>query len=609
MALSGYLGQDDFGGHTFVQDDGAELYVPDIPEARRLAMQFQNAPAPQTEARGGRSTLDLQFGGQSAPPAAPPTASDVAPVVQQGPRGPVVAQPYTPGKPAPAPAPPPRAPDLPGVSAPGAEPEPGAQPGLSPAEEASIHRPNAGGGGISQAQILKKAGQGVAVPGGMSTEVSGAIPENPEIEAAWAGAKKAEFDAQRTIHEANLETAEAQRLGAQQQRAQLEYQAGIDAVRMRAIEDAAANKMRMVQDFDQEAQSRYADFGPDRVFKSKGTWAVIGAAIMQGLGAWAAITGRTQNFAMDIINAQKDADVQAQRDEYMRDKDARNNLVADIARATGDLDVATEAAKAIQMNIMSAHAGEMAALSKRTDIANNWQLWQAQFRQGVVDHMQKAYERGLGNTVLKTSAAFEYPKAATGGGPLTIEQLAKREEAATRVVDARRKRAPSTGDDSGLGYEGRKEVAKARAETQAKEQSKLDVALQESAGGLSTTLQNVGRMRKLSGFSSRVGAFGFGTDEYQEGGGLVADTQTSYAKIKTGGVVTGADLETSEKVVPDITAAKPDEAALNAFEKRAKQEFVNKARSLKPSLRKVPPSQILMQYGVSATADDDKELK
>jgi hypothetical protein len=452
MALTAWNGQDEFGGHSFVTDTGAELYVPDSPEAQRYAAQLQAAPQPDYEARGGRTTLDINLGGQSGPPQAPPSVPDVAPVrvVQQGPKGPVIGRPMQAGMQTGAIAP--AAQEVAAYNAiptlPGAAPQEGAAPGsaygLTPQEEALYNRIPAGSPGTTQQSILKKVGQGVAVPSAYSLETSGAVPENPEIEAAWVGAKKAEFDAQKSIAEQNAAIADAQRAAAANAAVDEQMKLITAQERQRVMREEADRKIQAVHAFDQEAQARYADFGPDRLFKQKGTWATIGAAIMQGLGAWAAITGHTQNYAMEIIqNAQK-RDIEAQRDEYMRDKDARNNLVADIARATGDLDVATEAAKAIQLNIAAAHAGEMAALSKRTDVANNWQLFQAQFQAGVVEHMQKAYERGLGNTVIKQSAQFEYPKAGGGGG-FSYKDLEARELSKTKVVEARQKRGQATG--------------------------------------------------------------------------------------------------------------------------------------------------------------------
>lgn len=612
MALVAWNGQDEFGGHSFVQDNGTELYVPDSDVARRIAASLQ-----QPDMRLAANTPADPDTDIDAPPQEPPSVADVPQaagatgeepgVMRSGiARGSQVVMDKREAAP----------PPIPGVAAPGAVPGVAASASpyaLTPQQiDAELNRPAPYSPGVSQGQLSAKAKTGVPVPTSQSSEVSGAVPQNPEIEAAWVGAKKAEFDAQRAMHERNLETAEAQRLGAQQQRAQLEYQAGIDAVRLQAMQEEAQRKIQAVQDFDREAQARYADFGPDRFFKQRGTWATIGAAIMQGLGAYAAITGHTQNFAMEIIQRAQDADVQAQRDEYLRDKDARNNLVADIARATGDVDAATEAAKAIQLNIAATHAGEMAALSKKADAAGNWKVWQAQFQAGVVDHMQKAYERGLGNTVLKTTAQVKYPQAGGGGGPLTLQQKTAR----LKAINAYNAEAAKVGlapmaltpeEQHGIAVSGAKSKADATAKTQAKQQGDLT----ESAAALSTTLQGVARMRELSGVKSRIGAGKVGTKEYMEGQALVEDTRLGFAKIKTGGVVTESDKANAAKVIPDITSVTERSGAkLDAIEKRAKQDYINKVRAVDPSARTKKPSQILLEAGVQAKPDtDDKELQ
>lgn len=612
MALVRYGGQDELGGHLFFQDDGQELYVPDMPEARRIAASLQTQSDMRLAQNANAPDTDID-----APPQEEPSVADVPQasgatgqepgVMRSGvARGSQVVLDNREGAP----------PPIPGVAAPGTAQTAAAPPNkyaLTPQQiDAELNRPAPYSPGVSQKQLAAKAKTGVPVPASQTVEVSGAVPQHPDIEAAWVASKKAEFEAQQRIADANSAAADTAQLKSVVD--QFHYQDQLERKQMQvdALKQEAQNKIKIVQNFDQEAQARYADFGPDRYFKQKGTWATIGAAIMQGLGAWAAITGRTQNFAMEIIQRTKDADVQAQRDEYMRDKDARNNLVADIARATGDLDVATEAAKAIQMNIMASHAAEMAALSKRTDVANNWKLWEAQFQAGVVEHMQKAYERSLGNTVLKTTAQVKYPQAPGGGGPLTLQQKTAR----LKAINAYNSEAAKVGlppmaltpeEQHAINVSGAKAKADATAKTQAKQQGDLT----ESAAALSTTLQGVTRMRELSGVKSRVGVGKVGTAEYMEGQALVEDTRLGFAKIKTGGVVTESDKANAAKVIPDITSVTERSGAkLDAIERRAKQEYINRVRAVDPSARTKKPSQILLEAGVQAKPDkDDKELQ
>jgi hypothetical protein len=224
------------------------------------------------------------------------------------------------------------------------------------------------------------------------------------------------------------------------QRIHEENRVGREQAHRQRIEAEVTAKMSAVQQFDDEAQGRYAEFGPDRFFKQKGTWATIGAAIAQGLGAYAAILGRTENFAGNIIQNAIDRDIAAQREEYLRDKDARNNLVADLARVTGDLDVATEGAKAVQMRITQAHGAELAALSKRPEIASNFKLWNAGFTQKIADQLQSTADRARGNVTIKDTGKIEYPRAGGGGGPPTLKQIAQEETLKTGIAKSRAER-------------------------------------------------------------------------------------------------------------------------------------------------------------------------
>lgn len=613
MALAGYNGQDELGGHSFVTDTGAELYVPDSPEARRYAAQLQVAPQPDYEARGpGRSTLGLSpFSGQSGPQQTPPSVPDVAPVVQTGPKGPIAAQPYQPGMQRGVVAPAAKEtaeynaiPTLPGAAQPGGTV--GASPySLTPEEEALYNRRSPGSPGTTHQQLLDKIDQGVPIRTGMSTETTGAIPENPEIEAAWVGAKKAEYDAQKVIHQAGIEQNEAERLYWLDQRIKNENKVSVAEAHKEAVETEARNKIKIVQDFDQEAQSRYADFGPDRFFKRKGTWATIGAAIMQGIGAYAAITGHTQNFAMEIIQSAQNRDIEAQRDEYMRDKDARNNLVADIARATGDVDVATEAAKAVQLNIAAAHAGEMAALSKRTDIANNWQLFQAQFQSGVVDHMQKAYERGLGNTVIKQTAQYEYPKAASGGGPISYKELEAREKSKTAVVEARAKRGQAGGQNlSDVQEKQVEELAKRLDPVIKLEQSVKNVkkaGLESSASGIA------GKLPGSETASDIAAALGHkGSQERQQARSAFSEFIFADTAEESGASVPPAELERRTR---NKEGALSTQAARKAAIERAQSKVDAKKRNFLSGVPKAVRDEYFKRYGQTVVEEKQRAPK
>lgn len=78
--------------------------------------------------------------------------------------------------------------------------------------------------------------------------------------------------------------------------------------RRKAFEDQAAD----VKKLRDEAAAGKPDY--DRWWKDRGTGGRVVGAIAQALGAAGASLGHTQNFAMEIINRQIDADIMQQRD-------------------------------------------------------------------------------------------------------------------------------------------------------------------------------------------------------------------------------------------------------------------------------------------------------
>lgn len=616
MALAGWLGLDENGGHTFLQDDGAELYVPDIPEARAWASRVPD----MREAKNAASLSTYGQDPSRAPPGAPPSVPDSpqGPVILPGPKGPVVAPQTQTGMHTGAVAPAaqtvqayndiPTLPVAQPAAAGGAAPAGGGAPLVTPQEEALVYARTGGSPGVSQAQLRQKATQGVVMPSTHAVETQGGYPTDPTAEALRVQGYGMEAEAQAAQAVAADQRAKAEAAYWMNQRIHEENRIGREQAHRQRIEAEVTAKMSAVQQFDDEAQGRYAEFGPDRFFKQKGTWATIGAAIAQGLGAYAAILGRTENFAGNIIQNAIDRDIAAQRDEYLRDKDARNNLVADLARVTGDLDVAAEGAKAVQMRITQAHGAELAALSKRPEIASNFKLWNAGFNQKIADQIQTAADRARGNVTIREGATVAYPQAATGGGPPSLETIAKRTGALKSIAQDRDEIAGMKGEATGgahLTYKQRQDLAlseaKSKAEGGARQGAKTQESLRESAAGLSTTLQGIQRLRELNSVSSRVGVGKMGTSEFAEAQSLTEDTLLGYAKIKTGGVVTESDKANARAVIPDITTATQRVGPkLDVLEKRAKAEYVNRVRAHDPTARGKSDEKILMEAGVES---------
>ncbi len=484
----------ELGAHTFIHDDGSSLLTPDFPEARRLASTLQSlAPQPvaQNTPMGPDTAIDarpqVEASVADVPQASGATGNEAG-VMRSGAMraGLDVVNPQ-------------QLPTLPGVGAAGGAAAGTTASGLTPDELALIGKSRPASPGETPAQFAARVAKGRLVRSGQEVTTVGAHPLPPWIAEAQGAAQEAQFKAHTAVANAQLELADLAVAEIRDKRASVEQELRDKKYAEAVREDIAQMKMDSIKQFDADAQVRYAEFGPERLFKRKGTWATIGAAIAQGLGAYAAIaSGTGRNYAQEIIQSAIDRDVQAQRDEYLRDRDVRNNLVADLTRATGDVETATQAAKLIQNNLAQSHAQELAALSKRTDITNNWVLWQADWQKGVADQYERLHNTARGQVTTKDTFKQEYPRARSGGGPLTIQQLAAQWEAGAKIVKARNQ---ATGRD--VDEHSAKRLESAAEKLAAL--SKLEQAVKEvEKAGVEGTATSVGS--RLPGAKAATGA-------------------------------------------------------------------------------------------------------
>lgn len=475
MAIVGYSGPGEYGGHKFQQDDGSE-FVSFGDEAGKLAASFAT-PAPAVAAPDPSAGLYPDMGAAPAGPdmrtaqAAP--AAGPSPMAQAMGAQQAAPQQAADWRAIPA--------DTPGSKfnkwdAVGrGQATPGLEAGVDAVLtggggrkiEGTIPRQGDGGGGtggglpagpparvsmpgspgVSQGQLKALSTQGVEMPGSSVTETSGIIPRNPELEASYYDAAidlRMMREKQRDADMAHLDV-QAER--AKREAADERNQAIIKQAEADSHRATAAQKVEYLKRFDTALQAR--EVNPDRFFESRGTWSRVAAAVSVALGAYAATLSGGKNQAMEILHQSIADDIDAQKAQYAKDRDARNNLVADLDRVYGDIDEAVEAAKAIQMKAALAHGREITASDGRAEVARGFDNFEQDLRMKMIEREEALFTRSMGNTTSRQVSSIEYPRAASGGGsrPLTDkEQTAWWKDQAERTKAQREIRGEG-GDD------------------------------------------------------------------------------------------------------------------------------------------------------------------
>lgn len=220
----------------------------------------------------------------------------------------------------------------------------------------------------------------------------------------------------KSIAEATAAHAQAANISAQQQLAH--QQAEIQ------------RKQQAYKDQNQHLTAELADYtktaapDPNRFFKNRGVVANIFSAIGQGLGAFGASVGHTQNFAFEYVQSQIKADIAQQQAEYEAGRADRNNALARFVNYYhGDMDMAKAAMLQAQNKVAETETQAFAAQAQSKDISASAQVLAAQFQQQQLLAEQQRAELAQGKTTTTSEDKFHQ---ASGGGdgskPLTLEQ-------------------------------------------------------------------------------------------------------------------------------------------------------------------------------------------
>jgi hypothetical protein len=409
MAVARVLGRDELGGIEFENDDGTTFYTFGE-DADSLAATLPAAPPPEAAdmrtadaggfiqaAREQRAT-DAAASERSAADAPAGVAGDIRDLAAQAYAGQVYGTGQAQQQPQEA-----------------AEPQEPIEPQTDPFLD-SINAPVSVpySPGVGREQLAARSSQGVPVPTTYTERTEGAVPIVPEIEQRQADLYDQQEELARWQYQGRVAGARAAAAEAQADNDYWQNQAYQRRAEMNRAQRIAEERFAAVQQKDAEIAAHKED--PTRFFSERGPWVTIAAAVMMGLGEYAAILGGTgKNTAKDLIMQAVHADVAAQRQDYLTKKDARKSLFGQYMESLGDLDAASEATAYSQKGIAQAYAQQMAALSGAGQADGEWAKMLMELEQQRVAHARKIVEQTTGKIVATTSSSVEYPRAASGG--------------------------------------------------------------------------------------------------------------------------------------------------------------------------------------------------
>lgn len=252
------------------------------------------------------------------------------------------------------------------AQAPAEQPEPGAPPAsiARPAEPTAAEPPQPppptidpfapvyqpGSPGVNPDKQIR---EGRFVPTTSSTVREGGFA--PEIAHGLSQGYSAAHEAQQATTQALAQSHIARNNA---ERAQIEAQLPL---LQKQADDAKADQLRRENEFKSKRQAMDADLenfakekqpDPGRYFKDRGVFAMIGAAISQAMGAYAATLSGGRNFAQEIIERRIDEDIRAQELAYKEGRADRSNSIARYVSEQGmSLEEARATAKAAAQGV------------------------------------------------------------------------------------------------------------------------------------------------------------------------------------------------------------------------------------------------------------------
>lgn len=333
---------------------------------------------------------------------------------------------------APAPQPPPSTPaPTPEPPSPGPQSAEGTSPPAPPAD------PNAEAMAASDARMREALRTGrtpggapqPVTPAGFSPESNKVVTEkgpayDPEAARDRLAAAGMVLDAQMAKAASDKETADAQlsdatakNLAAQQAVAQ--QNAAIQRKQMAFQQQDA----RLQQDLADYTESAKPD--PNRYWSTPGgAFSGMLSIIGQGLGAFGATIGHTDNWAFQAAQKKIQLEMAAQQEAYDAGRGDRKNALARLTEYYhGDIDMAKLALQQALNKVAETETLKFGAMARSKDIASNAQVLAAKFQEQQLLNEQARADLAAGKTT--TTSEEKWHKASGGGDGskrLTFEQ-------------------------------------------------------------------------------------------------------------------------------------------------------------------------------------------
>lgn len=278
--------------------------------------------------------------------------------------------------------------------------------------------------GVSQAQLQRKAGQGVAIPKGSDETVEGAAPYDADAALARGAANV-------DLRLAKQDQADVFAARAERDAQVLEQQAYMQQVRahreqqkLAHVEQGVRADMETAQEYRRQAMAQQVD--PTHLFSGvSGTIGAIASIIGQGMGAYAAAKLGGPNFAQQIVQAAIDRDVHAQEVNIRNNRETANNQLAEIYQRLGNMEQSKAVLRQMQSDWVSTQMGSIAARDKAQDVQLAHQEWEAQNQAARAEEERKFLAESYGKHTMRVSQEFAYPQAGGTRAPTLAEQRAR----------------------------------------------------------------------------------------------------------------------------------------------------------------------------------------
>lgn len=402
------------GAGMFHFDTGQSVYAHDP----YLASNLGAPPAPAPDQRlaeagpippGVRAAMGLPEPEQRSDARTPTFDPSVAHGAPPAPANPEQLPERFVTQPVKAPQPKPPTPYEPGIAGMGSVRLPDQPQSAAPAGEAPRFIPGSRGGVVPTSKTVETEAQGAPY----SPEDA---QRRAELDNAAVGAQLADFARQKEMADRDA------------------LKAGIQAAHLRDVAEQKAadvaqreeNYRRERAHFDTEQQEfdRNARVDPNRWFHQKGTFANIGLAVAQALGAYSAAINHTSNPVQGIIDNAIQRDIAAQEEELRQGRIGQNNALARLKDQYGDLDQARAALSMLQQKAVDNEIQSIAKFDQSKQTQSAAQIWLAQNAQRRQLEEQKFRDIAIGKRTEKVNLKVV---PSSGGRYETEEEQLKRQ--------------------------------------------------------------------------------------------------------------------------------------------------------------------------------------